>query len=84
MLSWPFFALLDFVFSLICYVTNPIVVLFADEYGNLPRILRWWQTYDNCLDIDWMIYEGNVLPIFRYEMYYLSLDMILISIIFII
>lgn len=67
MISWLFFAIIDFSFSLICYVTNPIVILFADEYGNLPRILRWWQTYDNCLDIDWMIYEGNVLPIFRYD-----------------
>lgn len=67
MISWLFFAIIDFSFSLICYVTNPIVVLFADEYGNLPRILRWWQTYDNCLDIEWMISEGNVPKIFCYD-----------------
>ena len=67
MLSWPFFALLDFLFSLICYITNPIVVLFADEYGNLPHILRWWQTYDNCLDVEWMISEDNVPDIFKYD-----------------
>lgn len=67
MISWIIYALLDFLFSLVCYITNPIVVLFADEYGNLPKILRWWQTYDNCLDIEWMISEENVPKIFRYD-----------------
>ena len=44
--------------QLLCLVTNPIVVLFCDKYGNLPKIFRLWQTYDNCLDVDWMISEG--------------------------
>lgn len=67
MITYPILALLDVLFSLICYITNPIVVLFADEYGNLPKIFKWWQTYDNCLDIDWMIYEDNVPDIFKYD-----------------
>ena len=54
-------------FQFLCYITNPIVVLFCDKYGNLPKIFRLWQTYDNCLDIDWMITEGVVPKIFRYD-----------------
>ena len=54
-------------FQILCYITNPIVVLFCDKYGNLPKIFRLWQTYDNCLDIDWMIYEEVVPKMFRYD-----------------
>ena len=53
--------------QLLCLVTNPIVVLFCDKYGNLPKIFRLWQTYDNCLDVDWMISEGVVPKVFRYD-----------------
>ena len=53
--------------QLICLLTNPIVVLFCDKYGNLPKIFRLWQTYDNCLDVDWMISEGVVPKVFRYD-----------------
>lgn len=51
----------------LCYLTNWFVVLFADKYGNLPKIFKLWQTYDNCLDIAWMIYEGNVPKFARYD-----------------
>lgn len=52
---------------IIAYLTNPIVVLFADERGDLPHIFKWWQTYDNCLDIDWMIYEHCVPRFAEYD-----------------
>ena len=29
------------LFTLLCYITNPIVVLFADKYGNLPNALDY-------------------------------------------
>lgn len=64
---WIIEAAASFLFMLIAYITNPIVVLFADEKGDLPRIFKWWQTYDNCLDIEWMISEGHVPKIFRYD-----------------
>ena len=32
---------------LICYPTNPIVALFADDDGELPKWLKYWQTWDN-------------------------------------
>lgn len=59
--------ILDILFNIVAYITNPIIVLFADEKGDLPKRLRYWQTYDNCLDVDWMITEGIVPKVFRYD-----------------
>lgn len=56
MIIWIVQAIFELCAMVIAYLTNPIVVLFADEYGNLPKCLRFWQTYDNCLDVSWMIY----------------------------
>ena len=33
--------------SVLCYLTNWFVVLFADINGELPGILHLWQTWDN-------------------------------------
>lgn len=66
-LVWAFYAILDILFNIVCYFTNPIVVLFADEYGNLPKCLRYWQTYDNTLDVEWMVTENVVPKIFQYD-----------------
>lgn len=67
MIIWIVQAVFELCAMIIAYLTNPIVVLFADEYGNLPKCLRFWQTYDNCLDISWMIYEDCVPKIFQYD-----------------
>jgi len=40
---WP----LSIIVSLICYVTNPLVLLFCDEAGELPGVLHLWQTWDD-------------------------------------
>lgn len=66
-IKWLLYAIADFAFTLLCYITNPIVVLFANERGNLPSPLKYWQTYDNTLDVEWMITEGIVPKIFRYD-----------------
>lgn len=42
---------------IICYVTNPIVVLFADEVGELKGFLHYWQTWDDSLDSEFMMKE---------------------------
>lgn len=34
----------------LCYLTNPLVVLFAGRQGELPKVLRLWQTWDSALD----------------------------------
>lgn len=67
MILWVVQAIFELCAMVIAYLTNPIVVLFADEYGNLPKCLRYWQTYDNCLDVSWMIYEDCVPDIFKYD-----------------
>lgn len=66
-MQWFFQAIFELIFTVIAYITNPIIVLFADEYGNLPKCLRFWQTYDNCLDIEWMISENNVPNFAKYD-----------------
>lgn len=52
---------------LLCYLTNPIVVLFCNKYGQLPKIFKLWETYDNCLDVEWMVTEKKVPRIFQYD-----------------
>ncbi len=46
---------LNIIVYIMCYVTNPVIVAFADERGNLPQIFKYWQTYDDPLDIDWFV-----------------------------
>ena len=58
--KWFILAIIDLLFNAICYLTNPFVLLFADELGNLPYIFLWWENWDDHLDIDWMVYEHHV------------------------
>ena len=60
MLIYVVLLIADILFNLICYITNPIVVLFADEYGELPAIFKWWANWDDGLDVEWMISEHHV------------------------
>lgn len=60
-------AVLDLLFTLVCYITNPIVVLFADEVGELPWVLTWWANWDDHMDIDWMVYEHHVPRFAEYD-----------------
>ena len=47
---WFLYAPINLLFMVICYILNPLVVLFADSGGNLPRWLSWFQTPDSILD----------------------------------
>ena len=47
MILWLLYFVLSLFFMVLCYITNPIVVLFADEDGELPSVLHYWQTWDN-------------------------------------
>lgn len=60
MFLWVLYCILDVLFNIICYITNPIVLLFADEKGNLPKIFKWWENWDDHLDVEWMISEHHV------------------------
>ena len=57
---WLLYFPLMVIVMVICYVTNPIVVLFADEEGELHGFLHYWQTWDDTLDSKYMMKE--VLP----------------------
>lgn len=63
---WFLLAPFDFLFTVLCYFLNPFVALFADKHGNLPKCLSWFQTYDNCLDVDWFVKE-KIFDIFKYD-----------------
>lgn len=66
-MKWCFQAILEVIATIIAYLTNWLVVFFADECGQLPKCLKWWQTYDNPLDVEWMITEGKVPKFARYD-----------------
>jgi len=48
---------LNLVVMLLCYITNPIVCLFADEEGELHGILKYWQTWDDSCDSMFFVKE---------------------------
>lgn len=66
-MQYIFYCIAEILANIIAYLTNPIVCLFANEVGQLPKCLRFWQTHDNPLDIEWMISERIMPKIFRYE-----------------
>ncbi len=47
MLLYAFLAPLNLLISLLCYVTNPLVLLLCSEEGELPGPLRLWQPWDD-------------------------------------
>lgn len=55
MLKWLFYFLANLIIMVICYITNPIVVLFANEEGELKGFLKYWQTWDDSLDSKYMM-----------------------------
>ena len=66
-MKWILQAIAELLAMLIAYATNWIVAAFADECGQLPKCLKWWQTYDNPLDVEWMVTEGVVPKFARYD-----------------
>lgn len=57
---------LNLICSVICYLTNWFVCLFANEVGELPGVLKYWQTWDDSLDVDFYVKE-KAWKIFRYD-----------------
>lgn len=47
MVLWFLYLPFSLLFAVLCYLTNWIVVFFADEDGELPSFLYLWQTWDN-------------------------------------
>lgn len=49
-IKYLIFSICQLLCMLLCYLTNWLVVLFADSHGELPRIFKLWQTWDSSLD----------------------------------
>lgn len=49
-IKYLIFSICQLLCMALCYLTNPLVVLFADRQGELPKVLRLWQTWDSSLD----------------------------------
>jgi hypothetical protein len=49
-MRWFIYTPLQLLIMIICYITNPIVVLFADKDGELHGFLRKWQPFDDSCD----------------------------------
>jgi hypothetical protein len=63
---WLIYEILQIPAMILCYLTNWLVTLFADEKGDLPGFFRYWQTWDDSLDVEWFVKE-TVPKIFRYD-----------------
>lgn len=66
-IKWLLLTVLDVLFNIFAYITDPVVLLFADDYGNLPAIFKWWENWDDHLDIDWMVDEHHVPSFAEYD-----------------
>jgi len=49
-IRWLFYLPCSLLASVVCYLTNWIVVFFSNEEGELPGVFHLWQTWDNSLD----------------------------------
>lgn len=67
-MKWFIYAPLQLVCMIVCYLTNWIVVLFADQNGELPGLLWLWQTWDDSLDSEDCVTK-YVPSIIRYDFY---------------
>ena len=54
-MKWLLLFPLNVLCSILCYLTNPIAVLFADERGELHGVWRYWQTWDDSCDVQWFV-----------------------------
>ena len=57
MITWLLYLLPATVITIICYLTNPFIVLFADDKGDLHGFLHLWQTWDDSLDSKFFMTE---------------------------
>ena len=59
---WIIYALISFAIYIFCLITNPFVLLFCSENGELPGFLKLWQTWDDSCDSEYFM--DNVCPKF--------------------
>lgn len=70
-LKYSIFAFCQLICMGLCYLTNPIVVLFADKDGELPAFLKLWQTWDSSLDNrQYVLYDCPKWLSYDFDEYY--------------
>lgn len=57
MLLWLAYLPLTIIVTVLCYLLNPVVVLFCDEDGELPSFLHYFQTWDDSCDSEFFMKE---------------------------
>lgn len=67
-MKWFAYAPLQLLCMVVCYLTNWIIVLFADKNGELRGPLRLWQTWDDSLDSEDCVTK-YAPKIIRYDFY---------------
>lgn len=70
-LKYSILAFCQLICMAICYLTNPLVVLFADKDGELPAFLKLWQTWDSALDNrQYVLYDCPKWLSYDFDEYY--------------
>lgn len=75
MITWLLYLLPATAITILCYITNPLVVLFCDEQGELPGLLHLWQTWDDSCDAEY--YMKECVPAwldYGYDAHYISYE----------
>ena len=63
---WIIDFIITLLFSAFAFLTSPIVILFSNKEGELPKIFNWWKTPDNPLDVEWHV-KTTVPECIRYD-----------------
>lgn len=70
-IKYLIYSLCQLFCMLICYLTNPLVVLFANKEGELPKALRLWQTWDSSLENrQYVLYDCPKWLSYDFDEYY--------------
>lgn len=65
-MKWIILAAVNWVATIICWITTPLIVLFCDEEGELDSVLHLWQTWDDSCYAEQMVTE-NAPEFLRYD-----------------
>ena len=69
---WFLYAPINYLLMLFCYITNPIVLLFCDEAGELPKYFRLWQTWDDSCNPKFYIEKVPKFLRYNYDKHYVE------------
>lgn len=70
-IKYLIFSILQLLCMALCYITNPLIVLFADDEGELPSFLKLWQTWDSSLDNrQYVLYDCPKWLSYDFDEYY--------------